>query len=78
MNDNTLLIGDCIGNIYEFSINFYDPNILNMKEVFNAHKDEVDYLLKYQGNKIISASRLNIKIWDLSSMENDCLQFIHY
>ncbi len=49
-----------------------------MKEVFNAHKDEVDYLLKYQGNKIISASRLNIKIWDLSSMENDCLQFIHY
>ena len=72
-DDNTLFIGDYAGNIYQFSINWNDTNILNFIEVFRADKSSIDILAKYQGNKLISTSNKdeNIKIWDLSSLNNN-------
>ena len=72
-DDNTLFVGDYVGNIYKFSINYYDINILNFIEVFRADKSSIDILAKYQGNKLISTSNKdeNIKIWDLSSLNNN-------
>ena len=72
-DDNTLFIGDYAGNIYQFSINWNDTNILNFIEVFRADVSTITVLTKYQRNKLISVSRRNetIKIWDLSLMKNN-------
>lgn len=72
-DDYTLFVGDYVGNIYKFSINFYDTINLNFIEVFRADESSIDILAKYQGNKLISTSNIdeNIKIWDLSLLNND-------
>jgi len=72
-DENTLFIGDYAGNIYQFSINWNNTNILNFIEVFRADVAAITELKKYQGNRLISVSRRNesIKIWDLSLLNNN-------
>lgn len=72
-DENTLFIGDEVGNIYLFSINWNDTNVLNFVEVFMAADTGIIILSKYQGNKLISVSEFKetINIWDYSFLKNN-------
>ena len=63
-NDNTMIGGDNVGNIYIFNM---EKESFNLKNIFKAHEDLILHIFKYNNNKIITAGREGtIKVFEIN------------